>query len=258
MEITRTLVPKPLRDFFNVHPKAALAFSGGVDSTYLLYAARACAPEVRAYFVKTPFQPAFELEDARRVASEIGADLTVISFDILKVSAVVANPKDRCYHCKTAILNQIAARAREDGLSVLIDGTNASDDPEGRPGFRALRELGVLSPLRAAGLTKEEIRSLSKAAGLFTWDKPSYSCLATRIPSGMPITREQLEKTESAENYLFSQGFTNFRVRTLPDGSAAISIPEDQFPLLMDKKINVLCELKKYFDKIYLDLEARA
>ena len=173
-----------LEEFFRDNPECALAFSGGADSAFLLYAAKKYARRVHAYYVSSAFQPRFELSDARRLASELGTEMSVLSVDVLNIDAVRANPPDRCYHCKRAIFSAVSAAARADGFEVLIDGTNASDDTLDRPGMRALRELSVRSPLRECGLTKAEIRRLSRTAGLFTWNKPAYACLATRTPSG--------------------------------------------------------------------------
>ena len=164
-----------LSDFFEQHPKAALGFSGGVDSAYLLYAAKKYGADVRAYFVKSQFQPAFELEDARRLARQLNADMRIISCDILSNETVAANPENRCYYCKQSIFGLLKQAAAEDGYTCIIDGTNASDQSGDRPGMRALSEMEVLSPLRLCGLTKAEIRERSKEAGLFTWDKPSYA-----------------------------------------------------------------------------------
>lgn len=245
-----------LQDFFRDTPKAALAFSGGVDSAYLLYAAVQSGADVRAYYVKSAFQPQFELEDAQRLAEMLSADMRVLPVDILAANEVAANPPDRCYHCKKRIFSAIAGAARADGYTVLLDGTNASDDAGDRPGMRALRELSVRSPLRECGLTKPEIRRLSREAGLFTWDKPAYACLATRIAAGVPITREKLESTERAEDFLFSLGFTDFRVRML--GSAAkLQVPASQLDRVLQHRERILEELKKTHSSVLLDLEVR-
>lgn len=246
-----------LSQFFQEHPKVALAFSGGVDSAYLLYAATRYGADVRAYYVKSPFQPRFELEDAKKLASQLGADMKVLHADVLSSPQIVSNPPDRCYHCKMLIFQLIAQQAREDGYPTLIDGTNASDDAGDRPGMQALKELSVLSPLRACGLSKDEIRRRSKEAGLFTWNKPAYACLATRIPAGEIITREKLERTERAEDYLFSLGFTDFRVRSIGD-MAKIQITDGQFGLMMEKRGDILRELRKDYKAVLLDMEARA
>lgn len=245
-----------LSAFFEQHDRIALAFSGGVDSSYLLYAAMQCGANIRAYYVKSAFQPQFELEDAKKLAAQLHADLQVISVDILSVPAITANPSDRCYDCKKVIFSCIAAQALADGYPTLIDGTNASDDTGDRPGMRALKELSVLSPLREYGLTKHQVRQLSKEAGLFTWNKPAYACLATRIPTGTVITEENLKKTELAEDYLASLGFCDFRVRLLDD-TAKIQISEAQIPLLMEHRTSIITELKKYYHHILLDLEVR-
>ena len=245
-----------LKDFFQEEKRAALAFSGGVDSAYLLYAAMQYGAEVRAYYVKSAFQPEFETADARRLAGEQGADIRVLEADVLADPNVSANPADRCYHCKKMIFSRILQAAGEDGFSVLMDGTNASDDAGDRPGMRALRELSVRSPLRECGLTKEEIRRLSREAGLFTWNKPAYACLATRIPTGVEITREKLERTERAEDSLFSLGFRDFRVRLLGD-CARLQLPADQYALAIQKREEILDRLKKMYAGVLLDLEVR-
>ena len=245
-----------LKEFFRQHPKAAIAFSGGVDSSYLLYAALQCGADVRAYYVKGAFQPQFELDDAQRLARDIHAPMTVLRADVLRDETVTANPANRCYYCKKVVFSSIAQAALADGYTVLLDGTNASDDAGDRPGMRALQELQVLSPLRLCGLTKPEIRRLSKEARLFTWDKPAYACLATRIPTGEKITAEKLSATESAEALLFSLGFRDFRVRYFA-GAARIQLPEAQLPLALERRTELLSELKKIYPAVLLDLEVR-
>lgn len=245
-----------LQDFFKQHPEVAIAFSGGVDSTYLLYAAKKYAKKVCAYYVKSEFQPQFEYEDALKLVETIGAELKVLPLEVLTVPNVKENPFHRCYYCKRAIFTAITAAARADGFSVLLDGTNASDEEGDRPGMKALKELQVLSPLRECGLTKQEIRRLSKEAGLFTWDKPAYACLATRIPTGEPITKEKLNATERAEDFLFSLGFTDFRVRSSGE-NAKLQLRGSQIPLLMERRKEILKKLKEYYKNITLDLEVR-
>ena len=245
-----------LSEFFRGIPEAALGFSGGVDSSYLLYAAGQAGARVRAYYVNSVFQPAFELADARRLAAQLGAELTVLPVDVLADDAVAANPENRCYFCKKRIFGAIAARALEDGYTVLLDGTNASDDADDRPGMRALRELSVRSPLRECGLTKPEIRRLSREAGLFTWDKPAYACLATRIPAGERLTREKLAATERAEDLLFSLGFSDFRVR-LFGGAARIQAPDGQLAGILAQRAALLAALGGDYTAVLLDLEAR-
>ena len=170
-----------------------LAFSGGCDSSFLLAALVRAGIDVKAYLVRTAFQAPFELEDARRVARETGADFEVVEADILACAAVRSNPPDRCYHCKRFIFSAILDAMARDGRTVLLDGTNASDDPARRPGFRALDELRVVSPLRQAGFMKDAVRAASRAMGLSTADKPSFSCYAVRVPAGVELTAAALE-----------------------------------------------------------------
>lgn len=245
-----------LKDFFIQHKKVAVAFSGGVDSAYLLFAAKSNGALVGAYYVKSEFQPRFEYEDALRFAERLGVQLQVLDVKVLENDCVKGNPADRCYYCKQMIFGTIQKAAEKDGFSVLLDGTNASDEAKERPGMRALREFMVYSPLRECGLTKAEIRRLSEAAGLFTWDKPAYACLATRIPAGEEITKQKLLAVEESEDFLFSLGFTDFRVRT-QGNHAKIQLPEAGFSLLLEHRGEILAQLKKYFDVVTLDLEPR-
>ena len=245
-----------LKEFFTENNNIALGFSGGVDSSYLLYAALKFGARVRAYYVKTAFQPEFEFRDAKRLAAELGADLKIIEINVLDVKEVCENPSNRCYFCKTAIFSQIKNAAMDDGFKLLIDGTNASDDADDRPGMKALNELSVRSPLRECGLTKTEIRRLSKEAGLFTWDKPSYACLATRVPTGTVITAEYLKSVEAAEDILFSMGYTDFRVRILGN-NARLQIKGNQFLKAIEEKDLLIQKLTPFFSGILLDLNER-
>lgn len=249
-----------LKDFFSQNPKVAVAFSGGVDSAFLLYAAKKYAKEVRSYYVRSQFQPRFEYEDAVRFANEIGVSLSVIDVNVLSDSKVCTNPPDRCYFCKKVIFSSIIKRASEDGFSVLLDGTNASDSVSDRPGMRALEELRVLSPLRECGLTKKEIRERSRLAGLFTWNKASYACLATRIPTDCAINKERLECTERAEEFLRQIGFSNFRVRMIVAQEkqiAKIQVQKNQIQLLVENREKILGKFKEDYDSVLFDLETR-
>ena len=245
-----------LQDFFSENPRVALAFSGGVDSAWLLYAAVQSGAQVRAYYVKTAFQPRFEYGDAMKLASELGADMVTIPMDILADEIVASNPANRCYFCKQRIFGAILEAAKADGFDLVVDGTNASDRADDRPGMRALQELSVRSPLRECGLTKQEIRRLSKEAGLFTHDKPAYACLATRIPTNTPITAEALARTERCEAFLMQLGFSSFRIRLLGD-AARLQLPAAQLPKLMEQRETVAAELKQYYSGVLLDLEVR-
>lgn len=245
-----------LKQFFQENPRVAVAFSGGVDSAYLLYAALEYGAAVKAYYVQTAFQPQFEREDAMALAEELGTDLRILTLDVLCSDVVTANPPDRCYHCKTVIFTAIREAAKADGFALLLDGTNASDDASDRPGMRALKELAVRSPLRECGLTKTEIRRLSREAGLFTWEKPAYACLATRIPTGERITAEKLSRTEAAESWLMSLGLRDFRVR-MQGEAAKLQVTEADLPTVLQNREQILEELKKYYSNVWLDLEVR-
>ena len=241
-----------LQEFFAHHPRVALAFSGGVDSSYLLYAGLKWATMLGVYYVKSPFQPTFEYRDALRLAKELGASVTVLTADPLSDPQVAANPANRCYYCKRVIMSTIKEAAARDGFDLIIDGTNASDDISDRPGFKALGEEGVLSPLRICGITKERVRELSREAGLFTWSKPAYACLATRIPTGELITEEKLHAVEQSEDVLFGMGFTDFRVRT-KDGAAKLQFIAEQHSEAARRMDEIRAALAPYYAEVSLD-----
>ena len=245
-----------LEQFFQENPRCALGFSGGVDSAYLLYAGVKAGADIRPYFIKTAFQPAFELADARKLAEGLGVEVTVLELDALADPRVAANPADRCYFCKQNLFRTLKERAIADGYPVLLDGTNASDEAGDRPGMRALAELSVRSPLRECGLTKGEIRARSREAGLFTWDKPAYACLATRVPAGEAITAETLARVEGAEDALFRLGYTDFRVRVF-HSAARLQLPRGQMERAVREAETIQAALKPYFTPILLDLEGR-
>lgn len=245
-----------LQEFFTEHPKAALGFSGGVDSSYLLWAAVNAGADIAPYYIQTAFQPAFELEDAKRLCEQIGVKLNVIQLDALADPRVAANPANRCYYCKVGLFGALRARAKADGYDLLLDGTNASDDAGDRPGMKALREMEVRSPLRECGLTKAMIRQESRKAGLFTWDKPAYACLATRVPTGRTITPELLRRVEGAETALFDLGFTDFRVR-LYDDAARLQLREGQLAKAVEQRQAIRQTLAPWFDIVLLDTQTR-
>ncbi|WP_313291756.1 ATP-dependent sacrificial sulfur transferase LarE [Faecalispora jeddahensis] len=246
-----------LEHFFQENPSGALAFSGGTDSSYLVWAAKKYGTNWHAYFVKSAFQPEFELDDARKIAQECGLPLTIIRLDVLSNDTVVANPANRCYYCKQTVFSAILHQAKLDGLDLVIDGTNASDDVSDRPGMKALQELKVRSPLRECGLTKSEVRGLAREAGLFVWNKPSYSCLATRIPTGTALTAELLEKAEHCESLVASLGFQNFRIRLRGD-LALLQFTSDQFSYAFERRETIRELLSPYCPIVALDLLPRA
>ena len=240
------------KDFFEKNSKIAIAFSGGVDSAYLLAEAVGSGAEVKAYYVKSQFQPEFEREDARRLAKAVGSDLTEIEVDVLSDETVVSNPPDRCYHCKQLIMGAILRAAKADGYETVCDGTNASDDVSDRPGFRALGELGVRSPLRECGITKDEIRQRARDLGLDVWDKPAYACLATRIGAGERITADKLRITEEAESRLFDMGFRDFRVR-MSGNDALVQIAADQHDDAVRRSEEIRAEIGDLYGDVRID-----
>lgn len=248
-----------LKEFFAEHNKCALAFSGGTDSAYLLYAALQYGCDVRAYYLSSQFQPEFEYQDAIRIAEQLGIGLYKISCDILSEDPVRSNPADRCYYCKQRLMTAICQQAHNDGYSCVIDGTNASDEQEERPGMRVLAELGILSPLRICGIAKAEVRRLSKEAGLFTYRKPSYACLATRIATGHEILEKDLNRVEQAEALLEEMGFRNFRIRLYrcEQGTAALEIEECQKEFAQENLDRIRAMLHPWFPRVILEKKCR-
>lgn len=245
-----------IEKYFQDKSRIALAFSGGTDSAFLLSVAMKNGCDIRPYYVNTQFQSQHEMDDAKHFAEFIGAPLKILNFDLFNIPKIIQNDGDRCYHCKYAIFNLIKTAAHDDHCELVIDGTNASDDAKARPGMRALTELEVYSPLRECGLSKIQIRELSYQAGLATWNKPSNSCLATRIPTGMPIRKEALVKIERAENYLYELGFRDFRVKVFND-DAKIQLQKTQFNKACTLRIDILNKLSQYFDDVFLDFKCR-
>lgn len=216
--------------------KIAVAFSAGVDSTFLL---KMCSDilggSALALTCVSPLTPAREQSAAAEFCRENGIKQIVISPDLLSLDVFAENPPDRCYHCKKALFCAIIREAEKEGINTVADGSNADDTGDYRPGMRALEELGVISPLKEAGLTKADIRALSKEMGLPTWSKPSYACLATRIEYGEPVTAGKLGIIEKAEQKLFELGFTHARVR-MHGSLARIEVDKDSLCRLADEK----------------------
>ena len=244
-----------LEDFFARHPRTALGFSGGTDSAYLLYAGLSLGADVRPYYIKTQFQPEFELADASRLARELGVELVVIEADILAADTVAENPPERCYYCKRTLFSLLAERAASDGYTELLDGTNASDDAGDRPGMRALRELSVRSPLRECGLTKAEIRAYAKELGISVAERPSSPCLATRLPYGTEIDMALLKRIGEGEEALRNLGLKNVRIRVHSE-IARLEVDSASFPAILEQREEVLSILKKVgVPYLTLDLE---
>jgi uncharacterized protein len=212
-----------------------IAFSGGVDSAVVAaLAADALGDDAVACTARSETLPAAELDDAKRVAAEIGVRHETVTFSELDDPNFVANDGDRCYHCRTMRLGRMYEAARELGIGTVCDGTNADDPGEGhRPGLRAVEELDVFSPLLDAGITKEEVRAIAESYGLSVADKPSMACLSSRIPTGLEVTEERLTRVEKAERVLREWGFEGFRVRD-HDGLARVEIAPDELERALD------------------------
>jgi uncharacterized protein len=204
-----------LKSFIRQYNKVAIAFSGGVDSSFLLKVASDAIGKdnVIAITLKAAVNPEKEVAEAIELAELTGVRHIVIPVDVMSIPGFAENPPDRCYICKTAIFERIIEEAGNYGINVIFDGTNADDENDYRPGMKALKELGVISPLKACDLGKKEIRKLSMELGIKTWDKPSMACLASRVPYNEPITEEKLRMVGKAENLLQAIGFIQFRVR---------------------------------------------
>ena len=193
---------------------AIIAYSGGVDSTFLLKTARdVLGDNMLAVTATAEIYPSFEIQEAIDMAKKFSVEHIIVENHALKNQKFIENPPERCYWCKIELFSRLQAMAQEKGFSCVIDGTNADDINDFRPGMRATAELGIRSPLKEVGLNKAEIRKLSKEAGLSTWDKPTYACLASRFPYGTVITEENLTRVGQAEVFLRSYGFKQLRVR---------------------------------------------
>ncbi|MBP2674253.1 MAG: adenine nucleotide alpha hydrolase [Deltaproteobacteria bacterium] len=213
---------------------AVVAFSGGVDSAFLLHAAReALGDRVLAVTATSPTYPRSEREAAAEMAAAWGVRHRIVESDELKIPGFSENPHDRCYHCKKELFGILSGIAREEGYAAVCDGSNADDTRDFRPGRRAARELSVRSPLLEAGLSKEAIRRLSRRFGLPTADRGSFACLASRFPYGTTIDREKLARLESCEEELRRLGFRQFRVRFHGE-VARIEVDRDEIPRLFD------------------------
>jgi pyridinium-3,5-biscarboxylic acid mononucleotide sulfurtransferase len=244
-----------LGEILRGYGKAAVAFSGGVDSSYLCKAAREeLGDGAIAITIVSPMLPKSELGDARKVACLVGIrHILVESPEIEEVVAV--NPKDRCYHCKKREFASIAAAARKEGVSLVLDGTNVDDEGDYRPGMRAIAELGVASPLREAGLGKEEIRELSRRSSLPTSEKPAFACLASRIPYGERIDAAKLGRIEKAEDFLRGLGLRQFRVRSHGDLARIEVDPAERPKLFSEAKLDSIARAFESFGFLYSSLD---
>ncbi|MDD5426206.1 MAG: ATP-dependent sacrificial sulfur transferase LarE [candidate division Zixibacteria bacterium] len=235
-----------------------VAYSGGVDSTLLLkVAADMLGDKVVAVTADSEIHTSDELEKTKQVSDRLKVKHVIVRTDELSDKTFVENPPDRCYICKKNRFIRMLEMAHQEGINYLIEGSNLDDEADYRPGMKAIEELGVRSPLKEAGLTKTEIRALSKELDLPTWDKPSSPCLATRVPFGSLITREKLKRVEECERMLHNLGIKNLRVRD-HDRLARIEINHEDRPLLLDEKNSTAITAffkKRGFVFVTLDIE---
>ena len=236
---------------------AAVAFSGGVDSTFLLKAAKeALGENVIALTAASCFFPQRELAESRAFCKDLGVRQIIHYADELKIEGIAQNPKNRCYLCKKDLFSAFLRLAEENGVSCVAEGSNLDDNGDYRPGLQAIQELGIKSPLRECGLWKQDIRDLSRALGLPTWEKPSFACLASRFAYGETITEKKLQMVEKAEQLLLELGFVQFRVR-IHENMARIEILPSDFPRLISDPVRtqVTTHLKKLgFTYVSMDL----
>ena len=235
-----------------------VGFSGGVDSTFLVSEAyKVLGDRVLAVTIDSVFCPQSETQGAKELAASIGVRHKVLKVNPLNDKIIASNPQDRCYYCKTKIFSELLALAKSEGCAYVADGSNVDDDKDYRPGMRALRELQIVSPLRLAGLTKSDIRQLSKTRQLPTWQKESAACLASRIPYGEEFTIEKLTRVEKAEAYLMPLQCKHLRVRSHGD-IARIELGSEELTKIMAEpfKTQLIAYFKKLgFKFVTLDLE---
>lgn len=238
---------------------ALVAFSGGVDSTFLLKMALDVLgrEKVLAVTATSLTYPASELEEACRIVDQLDVIHVTIESEETDIPEFVSNPPNRCYYCKRELFGKLGQIAKERGLAAVLDGSNLDDRSDYRPGRRAAQELNVRSPLVEAGLTKAEIRELSRALNLPTWDKPSLACLSSRFPYGTEISQDKLKQVGAAEQFMRSKGFRQIRVRH-HDHTARIEVGQAEIKRFFDEKLiaEVVAELKRIgYKYVTLDLE---
>jgi uncharacterized protein len=245
-----------LKELLRHMDRVLIAYSGGVDSTFLLKVAHdVLGNNVMAVIATSSTYPNLELASAKKIAQNIGVKYRIIKTDEMKNKLFLKNTKNRCYYCKKELFIKIKKIAIANNIKYVLDGSNADDAEDYRPGERAIKELGIRSPLKEAGLIKKEIRYLSKEMNLDTWDKPALACLASRFPYGTKITKKRLRQIELAEKFLSKLGFLQIRVRH-HDMIARIEVTKEDFNKILKQKEKIVNYFKKLgFTYITMDIE---
>ncbi len=247
-----------LKDYFSNLGSVAIAFSSGVDSTFLLYAAHeALGDKAIAVTASSCSFPKRELTEAKDYCKALGVRHFIVESEELEIEGFAQNPPNRCYLCKRELFEKFFSLAKEQGIEYVAEGSNLDDNGDYRPGLQAVEELGAKSPLREVGFTKQEIRELSKHFGLPTADKQSFACLSSRFPYGETINKKKLEMVDKGEQLLLDLGFNQFRVRIHGDNVARIELQPEDFSRMLDEnlRIRIYDTFKSYgFAYVALDL----
>lgn len=244
-----------LKEYLASFGSVAVAFSSGVDSALLLFAAKeALGDRAIAVTAVSGAFPKRELTEAKEFCAEHGILQEIVEFYEMEIEGFRENPKNRCYICKKALFQEIMKAAAAHGIDTVAEGSNLDDLGDYRPGLTAIAELGIESPLRACGLTKSDIRALSRYFGLPTWSKPSYACLASRFVYGETITEKKLSMVDRAEQLLLDLGFLQIRVR-IHGMMARIEVLPEEFPKLLENRLLIVKSFKEYgFTYVSMDL----
>ena len=251
-----TIKMENLKDKLRRMGRVVIAFSGGVDSTFLVKVAyEVLGKNVIAVTAASSTYPKTELEEAKRLARLIGVRHIIVNSEETEVENFKRNPPNRCYYCKKELFSRLKEIAKKEKINYVLDGTNYDDLTDFRPGMKALRELNIISPLKDVKLTKEDIRNLSKLMNLDTWDKPACACLASRFPYGIRITKERLDRVEKAENVIRNLGIRQLRVR-YHNEIARIEVNKKDMQLLLEHSDSIVKKFKELgFIYVTLDME---